>query len=465
MNFFFSRRSLFLKIFLWFWLSFLAVNAVFIVVSLATDAELIPARSRTLAVKTEALAAAALFEQSSAKTVADYFQKTEAQTGIRGFLFDSFGVEVTGRNAPEAARQAFDTAQTADEIQFVSRETKIYSAVRVASANGRSVVFVGESPRFPDFSIFNVSPQTRIWRITLTIGISGLICLWLASYLTAPIIKISRAARNFADGDLTARVGSEFEKRQDELADLSGDFDRMAEKIENLMRSQTRLLSDISHELRSPLARLNIALELAREGDDAVERTEAHDIIEREAVRLNNLIGQLLTLTKLENAGENKVFAPVNLTEIVREAAADADFEARRHQRGVSLLEVQECFVNGDVSLLRSAIENVLRNAIRYTAEQTTVEIGLRCEKIADGKQAAITIRDFGAGVPEAELDKIFQPFYRVAAARERETGGTGLGLAIASRAVQLHHGTISAENAGGKGLEVLIRLPLAEAL
>ena len=231
----------------------------------------------------------------------------------------------------------------------------------------------------------------------------------------------------------------------------------MAERIETLLTSEKRLTQDISHELRSPLARLNVALELARNKANP----ETIGLIERigvESNRLNEMISRLLVLSKLETGSENFEKREINLTKIFEQVAADADFEARGNNKSVKILQKDNVRVFGSETLLRSAIENVLRNAVRYTKDETTVDVKLA----KNGKTAVISIKDYGAGVPEGELDKLFRPFYRVNTARERKTGGIGLGLAIAERAVHAHQGAIKASNTAD-GLAVEITLPIVQ--
>jgi two-component system sensor histidine kinase CpxA len=265
---------------------------------------------------------------------------------------------------------------------------------------------------------------------------------------------VSLEARELASGDLQTRVGPALGSRRDELAELGRDFDAMAARIEALVTAQQRLLGDISHELRSPLARLGVALDLAR-------RRGGRDIgdllgrIELESERLDELIGELLELNRLES-GDEIAREPIDLAALVEEIAADADFEAQADDRSVRVVSTEACEVAGDRNLLRRAIENVARNAVRYTPEETTVEVALGC----DERDAVVRVRDFGPGVSDEELPNLFRPFYRVAGARERDTGGAGLGLAITERAVAIHGGSVAASNASGGGLTVEIRLP-----
>ncbi len=219
-----------------------------------------------------------------------------------------------------------------------------------------------------------------------------------------------------------------------------------------LVKAQSRLLNDISHELRSPLARLNVALGLARQRA-GVESADMLDRIELEASRLNELIGRILTLARLEDGEQRVPQTPVPLGELVASVAEDAEFEAQeRHCHVHTTIPAGDWGVRGNDSLLHSAVENVVRNAIRYTQEGTSVEIELTSEKRAGGAEAVLRVSDSGPGVPEDALGKLFQPFYRLDDARGRLTGGVGLGLAITERAVRFHGGKVSASNrAGGR--------------
>ena len=284
---------------------------------------------------------------------------------------------------------------------------------------------------FADFLWFARSLGVRSL-VTFIVG--GLVCLGLAWHLTAPIRRLRTATQRLTAGDLTARVGSEQIRGRDEIAALGRDFDLMAERIEELLTTQQHLLRDISHELRSPLARLSVALELARQRSGP-EAGGALDRIGREAERLNDLIGQLLTLTRLENGGERIARGPVSLKPLIQAIAADADFEAQTHQRAVRAVVAEEAVIHGSEEMLRRGIENVVRNAVRYTAEGTEVEIAVSRRRGDSGDAAVIRVRDHGPGVPEEALSRMFLPFYRVADARDRQTGGTGIGLAITERA------------------------------
>jgi len=289
---------------------------------------------------------------------------------------------------------------------------------------------------------------------------SGLVCYFLAQFLTSPVLRLRQATQKLAAGDLSARAGGRASRGGDEISQLVRDFDLMAEQIEKLVNAQSRLLKDISHELRSPLARLQVALELARQRTGP-EAQSALERISLESARMNELIGSLMTVARLESGAGGMKKVPVQLEALIEEVARDAAFEAQVRNCQVEAEILDELPVSGDPALLRSAIENVVRNATRYTADGTTVNI--RAERVQKGHagEAVIRVSDSGPGVPEEALGKIFQPFYRIDDARVRSTGGVGLGLAITEQAVRLHGGSVSASNLIEGGLAVEIRLPL----
>lgn len=296
----------------------------------------------------------------------------------------------------------------------------------------------------------------EIVRTAVMLLVVSVVCYLLARSLATPIRRLQQTARRIAGGDYSARVGAGLGRPGNELAELGRDFDIMVERTEAVIDSQKRLLRDISHELRSPLARLHVALELAKKRFDAGEDS-ALSRIGAEADQLNELIDHLLVLSRMEAKTGSDVMEPVDLTGLLREVVTDADFEAAWSGRGVEIIASTDVTVMGCRELLRRAVENIIRNGARYTAPRTRVEIILA---VRDA-QVLISVRDHGPGVPEADLPHLFEPFYRVAKARERQTGGTGLGLAIALQAIKAHGGTIAAQNAlPPPGLQVTISLP-----
>lgn len=279
----------------------------------------------------------------------------------------------------------------------------------------------------------------------------------LAWYFAKPIRHLRSAFDAAAAGKLDTRIGPAIGRRRDDLADLAHDFDRMAAQLQMLVDGQRRLLHDVSHELRSPLARLQAAIGLVRQRP---EKADAWlDRIERECARMDKMIGELLTLSRLETGVVTGLNETLSIGELVACIIDDARFEARAEGKDVSLDDDCLAFVNGRAELLHSAIENVVRNAIRHTRQGSQVQVSVRRSEPENAVN--IAVRDHGAGVPGEELDAIFQPFVQGSNSAVR-SHGYGLGLAIAKRVVQAHGGTIAAANAEGGGLLVEIMLPMA---
>jgi two-component system sensor histidine kinase CpxA len=282
------------------------------------------------------------------------------------------------------------------------------------------------------------------------LGILAVLSYAFARRLTNPVKRLQTVVEQFGHGDLAARTRS---RRRDEIGTLARSFDQMADRIAVLLQAERRLLQDISHELRSPLARLSLAVELARTDENPSRHL---DRIEKEAERLNTLVGELLQVTRVEGDASLMRREEVDLAALVNDIAGDVRLEADR--RGVQLPVNTEASVTvkGDPELIRRAVENILRNAIRYAPEGTAVSVDVRRE----GDSGLVEVRDRGRGVPEDQLPRIFEPFYRVDPDRDRASGGVGLGLAIARRAIELHGGSIVARNAD-PGLCVTVRLSL----
>jgi two-component system sensor histidine kinase CpxA len=335
----------------------------------------------------------------------------------------------------------------------------------ISAADGHRYVMVAEIPPRPWLPLLRQKPPgTGLFVLALAVLVSGVVCYLLARYLTSDVGRLRAATQQLAAGDLSARAEAPPGRRRDEIAQLVRDFNTMAQRLQDLVNAQSRLLNDISHELRSPLARLSVALGLAwqRTGPDA------HSVLERielEANRLNELIGRLLTLARLEGGEDAIGRTPIALEEMVLDIGKDADFEAQSRQCRVRCVIQDDATVLGSPSLLHSAVENVVRNAMRHTLEGSEVEIRLVRESRGGKDEAVIRVTDRGPGVPQESLDKLFRPFYRLDDARGRQTGGVGLGLAITERAVRLHGGTVRATNRPEGGLMVEIRLPLDSEL
>lgn len=402
------------------------------------------------------------YEQSGSAALDTYLQELRVSSGAQVFIVDSSGNPISTDPIPNEELLFLQRSLRSGKRESRSQRGELILAhpiVRSGKAPYAAVVILPRGGADSD------SPNTHALRdLALGILISGVVCFLLARYLTAPIARLRVAAQQICEGNLAARAGTPKDKRGDEIGQLVGDFDRMAVEMEGLVRAQKRLISDVSHELRSPLTRINLALELIRKVDHPGVAT-AIQRLERETDRLNEMIGKLLALSRVDAAGRLIEKANLRLEDLVREVVADADYEARSEQRGVILREAESCQIFGNAEMLRSALENVIRNAIRYTAPGSDVEVSLKYHSNEDQTMARIEVRDHGPGVPPTSLEDLFRPFYRLDDSRERKTGGAGLGLAITKQAVVLHGGKVIAENAPGGGLEVQITLPATPSI
>jgi two-component system sensor histidine kinase CpxA len=449
-------KSLFLRIFLSFWVAQALIIVAVVLVTLA----LRPRSSTWEALRATALNdAVAAYEQGGDTQLRKYFDDLDTTQHVRAYLFNEQGTELSHRTPPDWAIRVAAGGPRLPRDGFMIPAPPVQRDSRSSSDGLHQYTLVMGLPPGPRL-FFGPRGMPVRWLIIAVIC-SGLVCYFLSWYMAKPIVRLRAATQQLAAGNLTARTGAPAAGRRDEVAGLMRDFDAMAERLETLVKAQSRLLNDISHELRSPLARLNVALGLARQRSDA-EGADMLDRIELEASRLNELIGRILTLARLEDGEQRTPETPVPLDELLTNVAEDAEFEAQaRHCHVRTTIPEGDWRVRGNASLLHSAAENVIRNAIRYTQEGTSVEIELTSEQGVDGPEAVLTVSDFGPGVPEGSLEKLFEPFYRIDDARGRLTGGVGLGLAITERAVRFHGGRVSAHNRPEGGLRVEIRLPL----
>ena len=296
-------------------------------------------------------------------------------------------------------------------------------------------------------------PGTRVAVLTIAIFAAAIVSLTLARYLSSPIVQLQQASRSLAAGALETRVGEPFTRRHDEVGTLARDFDAMAERIQALVTAKETLLRDVSHELRSPLARIRMALALAQRRAGAECEADLARI-EREAERLDALVGQVMTLTRLRTTDAPRQDV-LRLDSLVGEVVDDARFEYPESQ--VEYAAAREVSLRGDADGLKSAIENVVRNALIYGDRSKPIQVRLD----TDGKTATVRVLDRGPGVPEAELKRIFEPFYRTDKSRDHRQDGQGIGLAITARVTELHGGKVTAANRAEGGLEIALELPL----
>jgi signal transduction histidine kinase len=432
-------RTLFAKILLWFWctVAITVVGSAFISALSVNDMSSDQSPGARL-VTFQLEEARATYETGGRPALQMFLDNLRRIYGAKGILTDARGRDLaTGQDRSELIRRArrrapFRLLRTSDNMM-----------ARTAG-DGRYWFF---------FIVPRQSPGPWFLKPDhlFIMGVAILLCYWLAFHLTQPVRKLQRAVERFGRGDLSARSAS---TRRDELGQLARTFDRMADRIETLLTAERRLLLDISHELRSPLARLGVAVELARSGENL---DAALNRIQKESDRLNSLVGQLLQVTRAEGDPNLLQREPVRLDELVQQIVEDSRIEAEAHGCSLVLAAQESATVRGDPELLHRAMENVIRNAIRYSPRDSSIDVSLR----HTDHRAVVTVRDHGPGVPDEALPHLFDAFYRVEEDRNRSRGGIGLGLSIARRSIELHQGSIRARNAL-PGLEVEMELPAA---
>ncbi|HYM34915.1 MAG TPA: ATP-binding protein [Steroidobacteraceae bacterium] len=454
-------KSLFLRIFLSFWfvMGLIVVSGVTLTALIAWQTVATVQAIDASDVADNALAALKKGGLSELQNWTRQIWKNE--NGMRTYIVDMHGVDILHRPLPDRLERR---VRQMSKLGFL------------ADSDGNPPPLIPDPLRWnpqivgPDGAVYTVLFSYRGWSLLSVLGgpsaiwvllaialsVSALACWWLARYLTRPVTSLQASARALAAGNLETRVDADIARRRDELGVLAREFDQMAERLRELLASKETLLRYVSHELRSPLARLRVALSLARrEGADTAREM---DRIERETERLDTMIGQILRLSSLSTNDPSMLPQRVELSHLLSEVVDDARLEARAGEKTVEFRPAVQAEVLGNHELLRSAIENVIRNAIRFTEKQSKIDVGLQVQE----KQAIVTIRDQGCGVPDDELQKIFEPFHRVPGSSQRDSTGGGLGLTIAARVVSVHGGKVHARNAPDKGLIVEIALPLA---
>ncbi len=449
-------RSLYWKIFLSFWLATILIilTTAWITSEIAKSSS-IPERER-LFMDSYANAAVMTFESSSPKALSQWLEKTGKDKEMNLYLLTSTG-QIFGEGEPPNIVKQIGSHLVHNRLdEGLLKSGNIFVSHEILSTSGVAyrLAAVSEKP----LSHFVRIPWAGLTlRLIIAILISGLICYLLSRYLTKPLRSLRQTARSLAKGHLHARVGPLTGHQTDEIAELSVEFDEMAAKLQFLLQSKDRLLQDISHELRSPLARLQVAIELARQKTEQKAKHEFNRM-EIETVRLNKLIGEILEFSRLEHSDKLSK-SKVNLASLLEQITQDANFEFSHTTPRVKMETLQPCHTNIDERLIHRAVENVLRNALRYSPDDQPVFVALHIH--SDDKEVHIEIKDHGPGIPEDEVKHVFSPFYRLDSAREERTGGFGLGLAIAQQAISLHGGRIQIKNRRTSGLQVDIILPL----
>jgi two-component system sensor histidine kinase CpxA len=445
-------NRLFLKIFLWFW-----ATVILLGIALVLAFVLGPKGSYMPWQNMQGVAAMVVGEMDRHGTAGanDLLRSLDRSQRLEACLFDENGSAIAGDYCP-SFQQSVHSAIEAERANTDWNSSVYRTLVRERSRYGETYYLATQLPFGPP--AVHKSFLAFITRLGILLLVSSAVCYLLTLQLTRPILRLRHASMQIAEGKLDARVDSSVELRGDEFGDLGRDFNAMATRIQDLLSSQRQLISDVSHEVRSPLARMNLALDLGRRrlGNDP-----AFDRLAVDIEKLNEMIGRLLTVAKLESGAVPTAFEPIDLVRLVTEIVEDAHIEASERNCTIVFTCEGEYKMPGDENLLRSAIENVIRNAVYYTNAGTEIRLALAPKAESGNNMIALTVSDCGPGVPTADTENIFKPFFRVAEARDRQSGGAGLGLAIASRVVKLHRGTIRAANRAEGGLEIRIELPV----
>ena len=401
----------------------------------------------------QAETAATLLEQEGPHAYRRWLRHAMRSHRFLGLLLDQNGRNVLQRPIPAPLRPLAGQIVRERKTIRIIRPPEIAVAIPV---DGGRFYWIAATHLPPDV-MRRSGRQVLAIRLLASLLVILLISWLIARLIVRPLRSLQITAEQIGSGQLDARPEKMLRSRRDELGDLARSIDTMAEQLDMLINSHKQLLRDVSHELRSPLARLQVALELARsKSDREIEGELARIGLETE--RLNSMIGEVMALARMETDERPGTYGRLALDALLADVVEDACFEAEANGKKVRLERCEKADVHGDPALLRSALDNVIRNAIRHTPADTAVDISL----IRQEGMVAITVRDHGPGVPEQHLTRLFEPFFRTPATGEQTSDGFGLGLAIAHRAVQLHHGSIRAENHADGGLLIRLLLPQA---
>lgn len=442
------------KIWLSFWITliFIVLAVYFVSFQVAQTYQIAPPAPRHIDILTNIVLPDFTYVGNDYTLIANELEAYNAQSRLQWYLVDSSYQMLGTPKPPSRILVMLSEMIDKEGMQVGQWRSEAWLGPMDIPINGQNFrLFLRGVPNLPPANLpFWMESQ---WvRVVFALVVSGLMSLILSWSIVRPLEKLRTTTKALASGTLDARAGSSVSRRSDEIGELGRDFDDMASRIEKLVAAQKRLLGNVSHELRSPLTRLQVAMGIVRQKSPP-ELDKALNRIERESDRLENLIAQILKLSRFENDMLHVEFQKVDFSELVAKVVEDARFESST--RAVTITDdlVENCTLFADPQLMHSIVDNVLRNALRFSPENGE----LRVEMTHTKKQISLYIIDQGPGVPDDKLARLFDPFYRL----DQTNTGAGLGLNIALQAVQLHNGKITASNNKDGGLTVEILLPL----
>ena len=448
-------RSVFWKIFIWFWAAMVAVGVIFALsaVFMSQDSLVFKGRERVGRVLTVAgRIAVGLHRRGAPLALELYVKRVEADSGHRLFLFRDGKLLAPDRPLPPGSQALVRRAEAAGKTRFALFRKVPMAAAPITDGQGNAYVILAQVKGGPLYRLLHPNAG-EVVRWVMVILASGLVCFFLARHMTRPLALLQQATRGFARGEFGLRVLPKMGRRRDEFRELGAGFDDMAAKVQALIQARTQLMRDLSHELRSPLTRLHLELALVRKnaGDPALP---VLDRMEEELDQMNHLIGRIMTLARLEHLDAPLEIQELDLDAMVQSIIRDAQFQLQPDQLDY---QAQACrTIQGNADLIRSAVENLILNALKHTPAGTRVQLQL----LPRDSGVEIQVRDWGPGVPEADLSHLFTPFYQAEGTAPGR--GSGVGLAIVRGAVQRHGGRVSARNCPDGGLAVLLWFPLS---
>ncbi|GAC22432.1 ATP-binding protein [Paraglaciecola mesophila] len=455
-------RSLYGRIFLWFWGTTIVmiVGAYWIMQNIAPPVEYLPMDDKQHFMLENSVRALQrqVFRSPDDEPLESILERTSQRGKLMMILLNPKTKEFLLKGPlPHLPNEKpfLDLIGSANPLRIATPIGDMFGPMATNIAGTEYLLFVGRIR--PRGFVGDMRHRPPLLLIGLVLLISAVLCSLIAWSLVKPLKQLQVATKRMASGALSSRVGSA-SYRGDEIGRLGRDFNYMAEQVETLLNGQKRLLADISHELRSPLTRMQLAIGIAQQqqlSSNPKSNEQALARIEKEAHQMEHMVAQVLMLSRLDNNARDSRKQPVSFDALLTGLLADCEFEAQSQDKVLTVDIESDAKINADEDLLASGIENVLRNAVKYANQQVSFTLKI------DGPEAHLVICDDGKGIPESDLKHIFQPFYRVSTARERDSGGIGLGLAIASRAIAAHEGEIEACNQVKGGLSVHIRLPI----